>query len=140
MFKYFKNILISFLFLLSANSNVFGQVEKYQDFGLTLYGNINSNTHIKFDSYVVKEYINEPIYEYRYTFIIVNNSLSQAYPRNIYITGINIYVNNKNVSSEQYPKGFWAIAPSNTEFAFFYYKTNDKILNFSFSWTNIEYY
>jgi hypothetical protein len=111
-----------------------------ENFGTTVYGNIYTPTYIRFNSYVTKESIVDPVYKYKYEIIVVSNSSSNGQQKNLYMTNINVFANNMSISGQQYPTGFWAIIPPNQEFVLYWYKTNEEQVHFSYNWSNIQFY
>ncbi len=105
-----------------------------------LYGNVYNSSYIKFDTYVTRESIVDQYYQYKYEIVVVNTSKSNSSNVTIYMTGINVFANNVNVSYQQYPSGFWSLIPSSTNTVVYWYKTNDPYVQFHYTWTNIQFY
>ncbi len=105
-----------------------------------VYGSLYTPNFIRFDTHVTREVISDPYYKYKFEIVVTNSSKSNGVPVTIYMTGVNMFANNFNISSQQYPTGFWVLIPANTPSVIYWYKTNDPNLLFTYTWTNIQFY
>jgi hypothetical protein len=142
-----KTILLFFLLLSiiwNSNAQNYNQIQSnnkvlHQKFDDVIYGDASLATHIRMSIYITKTEIDDPIYNTKYEFNIINHSWYQGNQTRIYISGIRTFANGILISGA-FPEGFWSIIPFENSTVIFWYKTNETNLNFSLTWESIQYY
>ncbi|MFW5847599.1 MAG: hypothetical protein ACOCVF_01590 [bacterium] len=125
-------------------------IEVYADFGEYFYPTNDEDTYTKFKIFVLRSDISKNNdykqslmsvynYKYRYELHIQSQSKLEGQLVDTYIHNIRIFINEFEISKEQFPEGFWVIVTPKGR-AVYLYEGNDEILKFGLKWNGAIFY
>ena len=136
-------LIFSFLFLILFSFSSIGKKEtqqgiNHQTFGLYQNGIYGiSGGVMKYDSYSMGIQLNTG-YRYKYDIYLVSRTMgvNNMY-RSTSLYGINVFVNNQNITIAQFPYGF-NITATVQGTIIYQWETNDPMPQFNVTWKNLQ--
>ncbi len=148
--KYVILTTLMFFIALVSSGQSFSKKEKFRDFG-SLNVLDAGNSKIIIESYVTRQNIlTHSNYEqkiktvselpkYKYELILISKSFYNGISIKTWIFGAKVFINDIEVTREQFPEGFSVIIETEPTIIY-WYETNADSVNFKISWQSSDYY
>ena len=125
--------MLLFAFLL-IDAQTYDIKEKIADLG-TWNKSLSAVNKISISSYITKQKTVSNLPKYRYELILTSNSICNGELNKTWIYGAKVFINNCEVTREQFPNGFTAIIETNPT-TVYWYESNVDGINIKITWQN----